>query len=81
MELLVKPEILTSYITYFRFNTGHDCLAAHLHHIEVFSHKYCTICQLAYTIMDKDHLLVCPELDHTSSELPKLCWDALILRE
>jgi hypothetical protein len=26
--------------------------------------------------MDKTHLLVCPKLDHTSKELPKLYWDA-----
>jgi hypothetical protein len=26
--------------------------------------------------MDKDHLLVCPKMDHTSNELPELYWDA-----
>jgi hypothetical protein len=41
----------------------------------------CTICKLKDTIMDKDHLLVCPKLGHTSNELPKLYWDARRLME
>jgi len=45
----------------FRLNTGHDCLAAHLHHIKIFSYSYCTICKLKNTIMDKDHILVWPK--------------------
>jgi len=60
----------------FWLNTGRDCLAAHLHHIKIFSYNSCTLCKLKNIIMDKDHLLVCPELDHTSKELPKLHWDA-----
>jgi hypothetical protein len=65
----------------FRLKTGHDCLSAHLHRIKIFNHNYCTICQLVNTIMDKDHLLVHPKLDHTSNELPKLYWDARRLME
>jgi hypothetical protein len=68
-------------VTNFRLNTGHDCLAAHLHCIKFFNHNYCTICQLVNTAMDKDHLLVCPKLDHISNELPKLYWDARRLME
>jgi len=44
--------------------------------IKIFNYNYCTICKLKNIIMDKDHLLVCPKLDHTSKELPKLYWDA-----
>jgi len=62
-------------------NTGHDCLAAHLHSIKIFSHNYCTICKLKNTTMDKNHLLVCPKLDHTPKELSKLYWDARRLME
>jgi hypothetical protein len=65
----------------FRLNTGHDCLAAHLHRNKIFNHNYCTICKLENTIMDQNHLLVCPKLDHTSNELPKLYWDAKRLME
>jgi hypothetical protein len=56
----------------FLLNAGHECLAAHLHRIKILSHNYCTICNLKNTTMDKDHLLVCPKLDHTSKELSKL---------
>ena len=31
--------------------------------------------------MDKDHLLVCPKLDHTSKELRKLYWETRRLME
>jgi len=66
--------------TNFRLNTGHDRLAAHLDRIKIFSHNYCTICKLKNT-MEKDHLLVCTKLDHTSKELSKLYWDARRLME
>jgi hypothetical protein len=56
-------------------------LAAHLHHIKILSHNYCTICKLKNTTMGKDHLLVCPKLDQTSKELSKLYWDARRLME
>jgi hypothetical protein len=65
----------------FRLNTGHDYLAAHLLRIKISNHNYCTILKLKNTIMDKDHLLVGPKLDHTSNELPKLYWDARRLTE
>jgi hypothetical protein len=65
----------------FRQNTSHDCLTAHLQRIKIFNHNYCTMCKLKNTIMDKDHLDVCPKLDHTSTELPKLYWDARRLME
>jgi hypothetical protein len=54
----------------FRLNTGHDCLAALLHNMQTEGHS-----------MDKDHLLVCPKLDHTSNELARLYWDARRLME
>jgi len=65
----------------FRLNTGHVCLTAHLHRIKILSHNQCTIYKLKNTTMDKDHLLVCPKLDHTSKELSKLYWDARRLME
>jgi len=65
----------------FQLNTGHDCLAAHLHRIKILSHNYCTICKLQNITMDKDHLLECPKLDHNSKELAKLYWDASRLME
>jgi hypothetical protein len=32
-------------------------------------------------LLQIDHLLVCPKLDHTSKELSKLYWDARRLME
>jgi len=72
---------ITIYIYGTLKNTGHDCLAAHLHRIKIFSYNYCTICKLKNTTMDKDYLPVYPELDHTSKELPKLYWDTRKLME
>ena len=65
----------------FSLNTGQNCLAVHLCHIKIFSHNYCTICNLKNTTMDSDHLVVCTKLDHTSKELSKLYWDARRLME
>jgi len=76
-----KTNPVKQAVANFRLNTGHDCLAAHLHSIKNFSYNYCTICKLKNIVMDKDHPLVCPKLDHTSKELPKLYWDARRLME
>jgi hypothetical protein len=65
----------------FWLNTGHDCLAAHLHRLKIYSHNHCIMCELKNTTMDRDHLLVCLKLDHTSNEPSKLYWDARRLME
>jgi hypothetical protein len=65
----------------FRLNTGHDCLAAHLHRLKIYSHNHCIICKQKNITMDRDHLLVCPKLNHTSNEPSKLYWDARRLME
>ena len=68
-------------VALFRLNTGHDCLAARLYRIKVLSYNHCSICKQKNTIMDKDHLLLCPKLDQTSKKLSKLYWDARKLME
>jgi hypothetical protein len=68
-------------VTNFCLNTGHDCHAAHLQGIKIYNHNHCTICKQENTVMEKDHLLVYPKLDHTSNELPKFHWDAKRLME
>ena len=63
----------------FRLNTGHDCLAEHLHRIKIYKSHHCTICKQLNTVMNRDHLLVCSGLDHSYQEtgnLPRLYWDA-----
>jgi hypothetical protein len=54
----------------FRLKTGHDCLAAHLHKIKVYSSDECT------------GNLNCRKLDtsaHTAGDIAKLYWDARFL--
>ena len=45
----------------FRLNTGHDCLAKHLHRIGVYPRPTYPLCQLEEE-MDRDHLMRCPAL-------------------
>ena len=47
----------------FRLKTGHDCLATHLRKAGIYESSECTICQMPYSIMGKEHLLHCPNLD------------------
>ena len=39
-----KDKLRKQAVANFRLNTGHDCLAAHLHRIKILSHNYCTVC-------------------------------------
>ena len=62
-----------------RLETGHDCLAAHLHRIKLYQTAECTICKDPGTTMDSDHLLHCTQLDsqlQEQSNLPALYWAA-----
>jgi hypothetical protein len=66
----------------FRLKTGHDCLAAHLHKIKVYSSDECTSCRIQGTSMNADHLLNCRKLDssaQTDGNIAKLYWDARFL--
>ena len=51
-----------------RLETGHDCLAAHLHRIKLYQTAECTICKDLGTTMDSDHLLHCTQLDSQLQE-------------
>jgi hypothetical protein len=65
----------------FRLKTGHDCLAAHLHKIKVYSSDECTLCSIQGTSMNADHLN-CRKLDssaQTAGDIAKLYWDARFL--
>jgi hypothetical protein len=66
----------------FRLKTGHDCLAAHLHKIKVYSSDECTLCRIQGTSMTADHLLNSRKLDssaQTAGDIAKLYWDARFL--
>ena len=63
----------------FRLKTGHDCLAAHLYKIKVFTSEECPLCQQPGSIMNADHLLTCRKLDakqQQTADLAKLYWTA-----
>lgn len=63
----------------FRLKTGHDCLAAHLYKINIFTTEECTLCQQPETVMNANHLLTCRKLDaklQQTAELTKLYWSA-----
>ena len=61
--------------TTFRLNTGHDCLAAHLHKLKILQSYHCVICNQTTTVMNKDHLLKCKKLKNTNN-IVELYWDA-----
>ncbi|GBN65873.1 hypothetical protein AVEN_166293-1 [Araneus ventricosus] len=42
----------------FRLTTGHDCLAAHLHRLGIFTEPFCPLCDSG-EVMERDHLLRC----------------------
>jgi hypothetical protein len=66
----------------FRLKTGHDCLAAHLHKIKVYSSDECTLCRIQGISMNADHLLNWRKLDssaQTAGDIAKLYWDARFL--
>ncbi|GBN46056.1 hypothetical protein AVEN_275543-1 [Araneus ventricosus] len=45
----------------FRLTAGHDCLAAHLHHLGISSEPFCPLCDSG-EVMERDHLLRCGAL-------------------
>jgi hypothetical protein len=47
----------------FRLKTDHDSLSAHLRKTGIYESSECTIFQMPYSILDKEHLLYCPKLD------------------
>jgi hypothetical protein len=65
-----------------QIKTGHDCLAAHLHKIKVYSSDECTLCKIQGTSMNADHLLNRRKLDslaQTAGNIAKLYWAARFL--
>lgn len=57
----------------FRLATGHDCLARHLHHINILNSPNCMLCNLQQP-MDSDHLRRCPAL--CSKSMWERYWEA-----
>ena len=67
-------------VALFRIVTGHDCLAAHLHRLNIFASPHCILCEKPDTIMNGDHLLQCQAIPKISGDIPtqltKYYWDA-----
>ena len=57
----------------FRFSTGHDCLAKHLHWIGILQLPYCTLCK-EQEDMDRTHILKCSVLRRSTER--EWYWEA-----
>ncbi|GBN40751.1 hypothetical protein AVEN_218918-1 [Araneus ventricosus] len=55
----VKPR--RDAVEAFRLTTGHDCLAAHLHRLDISTEPFCPLCDSG-EVMERDHLLRCGAL-------------------
>ena len=57
----IPEEPRNSAVATFYLLTGHDCLAKHLHRIDILPSHYCVLCGMDFH-MDKDNLVVCEAL-------------------
>ena len=62
-------------VALFRLYTGHDCLAAHLHRLNIYSSPSCVLCNEPNSTMDRRHLLQCSALGN-ELDLTSRYWDA-----
>ena len=70
----IKPR--TKAVAAFRLETGHDCLAKHLHWFNILSSDNCMLCRLPDTVMDSHHLTQCAALkENESRDMTALYWD------
>ncbi|GBM95979.1 hypothetical protein AVEN_163453-1, partial [Araneus ventricosus] len=60
----------------FRLTTGHDCRAAHLHRLGIFTEPFCPLCDSG-EVMERGHLLRCGALQGLT-EVPRY-WEASAL--
>jgi hypothetical protein len=59
--------------------SGHDCLAHNLHKIGIYRTSRCILCSNPDNVMDSEHLLHCPTLNHEAQQtkdLVSLYWEA-----
>jgi hypothetical protein len=62
----------------FRLMSGHYCLAHHLHKTGVYQTSMCVLFNNPEDVMDSEHLLHCPTLNHEAQtkDLVGLYWEA-----
>jgi hypothetical protein len=75
----VKSKGCKEAVAKFRLMLGHDCLAHHLHKIGIYQPSRCGLCNNPDDVMDSEHLLHCPTLNHEAQQtkdLVSLYWEA-----
>ncbi|KAI5754580.1 hypothetical protein M8J77_009716 [Diaphorina citri] len=77
--LVENPNIIPNLprkaaVAHFRLLTGHDCLAQHLHKINIKDSPICPLCSLNAP-MNSSHLNFCPALE-ASNDIVGKYWDA-----
>ncbi|PSN54209.1 hypothetical protein C0J52_03564 [Blattella germanica] len=83
-KTLLKPNTIPNSprsiaVASFRLETGHDCLAAHLYKIKLLDSPHCIVCNNINTIMNKDHLMFCVDLQKivgTPFQIAEYYWEA-----
>lgn len=83
-KTLLEPDTIPNSprsiaVASFRLETGHDCLAAHLHRIKLLDSPHCIVCKDTNTIMNKDHLMFCADLQKivgTPFQIAEYYWEA-----
>jgi hypothetical protein len=75
----VKSKGRKEAVAKFRLMSGHDCFAHHLHNIGIYQTSRCVLCNNPDNVMDSEHLLHCPTLNHEAQQtkdLVSLYWEA-----
>ena len=65
----------------FGLESGHDCLAAHLYKIKLLDSPHYIVCKNINTIMNKNHLMFCPDLQkivRTPFQIAEYYWEACL---
>jgi hypothetical protein len=68
----VKSKGHKEAVANFRLMSGHDFLAHHLHKIGIYQTSRCVLCNNPDDVMDGEHLLHCPILNHEAQQTKDL---------
>jgi hypothetical protein len=75
----VKSKGRKEAVEKFRLVSGHDSLAHHLHKIGIYQTSRCVLCNNPDDVMDSEHLLHYPTINHEAQQtkyLVNLYWEA-----
>jgi hypothetical protein len=68
----VKSKGRKDDVAKFRPMSGHDCLTHHLHKIGIYQTSRLVLCNNPDNVMDSEHLLHCPTLNHEAQQTKDL---------